>query len=139
MLSGIDLFQVAGDRMRYLTERQTLIARNVANADTPGYKAQDLAPFTPAVVAGGAGQAGNPALVLAQTNPAHLQLRPDASTDPTPVVATADYGGEKPNGNTVSVEEQMVKSADVSNAFAMASAIYAKSISLMKIATDAGR
>ena len=46
MLSGIDLFQVAGDRMRYLTERQTVIARNIANADTPGYKAQDLTPFS---------------------------------------------------------------------------------------------
>ena len=41
--------------MRYLTERQTLIARNVANADTPGYKAQDLAPFVPASGTGGAG------------------------------------------------------------------------------------
>jgi flagellar basal-body rod protein FlgB len=139
MLSGIDLFQVAGDRMRYLTERQTLIARNIANADTPGYKAQDLAPFTPASASGGTAATGVSPVVLAQTNPVHLQLEPDAAESQQPVATQADYGGEKPTGNTVSVEEQMIKSADVSNAFAMASAVYAKSISIMKTAVDFGR
>ena len=66
MLSGIDLFQVAGDRMRYLTERQTLIARNIANADTPGYKAQDLAPFTPVPAPGGTTAPDISPVVLAQ-------------------------------------------------------------------------
>jgi flagellar basal-body rod protein FlgB len=139
MLSGIDLFQVAGDRMRYLTERQTLIARNIANADTPGYKAQDLAPFTPVLASGGTTAADVSPVVLAQTSPVHLQLEPDAVASQQPVATQADYGGEKPNGNTVSVEEQMIKSADVSNAFAMASAVYAKSISIMKTAVDYGR
>lgn len=142
MLSGIDLFQVAGDRMRYLTERQTLIARNIANADTPGYKAQDLQPFVPPTTdatASGAAAAGVSPVILVQTNPAHLQLEPDAIESQMPVATEADYGGEKPSGNTVSVEEQMIKSADVSNAFAMASAVYAKSISIMKTAVDYGR
>src|SRR5271154_1564687 len=75
MLSGIDLFQVAGDRMRYLTERQTLIARNIANADTPGYKAQDLAPFTPPASVSGTGAAtGSSPLMLTRTDPGHLPL-----------------------------------------------------------------
>jgi flagellar basal-body rod protein FlgB len=139
MLSGIDLFQVAGDRMRYLTERQTLIARNIANADTPGYKAQDLAPFTPVTVASGANSAGSSPLVLAQTNPLHLQVEPSVAESQQAVATEPDYGGEKPSGNTVSVEEQMIKSADVSNAFAMASAVYAKSVSIMKTAVDYGR
>jgi len=139
MLSGIDLFQVAGDRMRYLTERQTLIARNIANSDTPGYKAQDLAPFVPTSGSSGATTAGVSPVVLVQTNPAHLQLEPDAVESQQPVDTEADYGGEKPTGNTVSVEEQMIKSADVSNAFAMATAVYTKSISIMKTAVDYGR
>jgi flagellar basal-body rod protein FlgB len=139
MLSGIDLFQVAGDRMRYLTERQTLIARNIANADTPGYKAQDLAPFTPVTGTSGANSAGSSPLVLVETNTSHLQVEPDVAESQQVVATAADYGGEKPSGNTVSVEEQMIKSADVSNAFAMASAVYAKSISIMKTAVDYGR
>jgi flagellar basal-body rod protein FlgB len=139
MLSGIDLFQVAGDRMRYLTERQSLIARNIANADTPGYKAQDLVPFVPATPAGGPTSSGVSPVVLTQTNTAHLQLEAGAVAHQQPVATQADYGGEKPSGNTVSVEEQMIKQADVSNAFAMASAVYAKSISIMKTAVDYGR
>jgi flagellar basal-body rod protein FlgB len=134
MLSGIDLFRVAGDRMRYLTERQSVIARNIANADTPDFKAQDLAPFTPAAASRASG--GTPPLTLVQTDPAHLQIDEGSGTPAThPLVVTDAAYGEKPNGNTVSVEEQMVKAADVSNAFAMASAAYAKSISIMKIAT----
>ena len=66
-------------------------------------------------------------------------MKPDAVEGQQPVETEADYGGEKPSGNTVSVEEQMIKSADVSNAFAMASAVYAKSISIMKTAVDYGR
>jgi flagellar basal-body rod protein FlgB len=139
MLSGIDLFQVTGDRMRYLTERQTLIARNIANADTPGYKAQDLTPFAPISPASGQAATGIAPVALSQTNTAHLQLEPDAVASQQPVATQADYGGEKPSGNTVSIEEQMIKSADVSNAFAMATAVYTKSISIMKTAVDYGR
>jgi flagellar basal-body rod protein FlgB len=139
MLSGIDLFQVAGDRMRYLTERQTVIARNIANADTPGYKAQDLAPFTPVIATSGANSAGGSSpLVLVQTNPAHLPLDQDTVSSQQTVDSDANYGGEKPDGNTVSVEEQMVKSADLANSFAMASTVYAKSVSIMKMAIGSG-
>jgi flagellar basal-body rod protein FlgB len=134
MLSGIDLFRATGDRMRYLEERQTVIARNIANSDTPGFKAQDLTPFTP--IAPSDASSG---VTLVQTNPAHLQTETGNEGSAQTVDSNAAYGGEKPNGNTVSVEEQMVKSADVANAFAMASAVYAKSVSIMKIAVDAGR
>jgi flagellar basal-body rod protein FlgB len=133
MLSGINLFHVAGDRMRYLAERQTLIARNIANADTPDYKAQDLAPFNPAG-ASGSSAGGASSLHLARTQAGHFPLEQDAASSHA-LVKTPPAYGEKPNGNTVSVEEQMIRSADVSNAFALASAAYAKSISIMKIAT----
>ena len=134
MLSGIDLFRVTGDAMRYLTERQTVLARNIANADTPDYKAQDLAPFSPSGGSGDmASSASTPPITLAQTNSAHLQLPPDTTASQQVVFSDPSYG-VKPNGNTVSVEEQMVKSADVSNAFALASAAYAKSVSIMKLA-----
>ncbi len=130
MLSGIDLFRVAGDRMRYLEERQTVIARNIANADTPDYKAKDLAPFTPNAAASGGASAS---LSLTQTNTAHLPMPANPAATQHLVDGGAAYG-EKPNGNTVSVEEQMIKQADVSNAFALASAAYAKSVSIMKLA-----
>jgi flagellar basal-body rod protein FlgB len=141
MLSGIDLFRLTGDRMRYLSERQTVLARNIANADTPGYKAQDLAPFnvgatglsngTTAPVAAAGSQ-----LTLARTSPGHI-ANGSAGSQPVQVVESAPDYGANASGNTVSLEQQMLKSADVSNAFALATAAYSKSLSLMKTAIDA--
>jgi flagellar basal-body rod protein FlgB len=142
MLSGIDLFRIAGDRMRYLTERQSVVARNIANADTPGYKAQDLAPFSINVTAPGGGTLGatasNGQLVLARTHSGHVAMT-SSGAQPAQIVQTAASYGTNASGNTVSLEEQMVKSADVTNAFSLATAAYAKSVSLMKIAIDGGR
>jgi flagellar basal-body rod protein FlgB len=137
MIDAIDLFRLTGARMRYLTERQTVIARNIANADTPGYRAQDAAPFSfdSALLRGGAAASAGVAapLALASTQPGHFGAQPALPSGSTPGTSTNSYG-EKPDGNTVSIEEQMMKSADVANAFALASTAYGKAITLMKIA-----
>ncbi|CAH2605428.1 Flagellar basal body rod protein FlgB (plasmid) [Rhodovastum atsumiense] len=142
MLEEIDLFRLTGARMRYLTERQTTLARNIANADTPHYRAQDLVPFSfnSHLLQGGPGQlqAGAAApLRLARTNAAHV---PDARGARLARIDShgASYG-EKPDGNTVSLEEQMVKSNDVANAFHLATAAYAKSMTLLKTGIGGGR
>ena len=41
-LNDLSLHQVATQKMRYLTERQKVLATNVANANTPGYLPKDL-------------------------------------------------------------------------------------------------
>jgi len=41
-LKDTALFMMTGDRMRWLTQRQRVLAQNIANANTPGYQAQDL-------------------------------------------------------------------------------------------------
>jgi len=131
MLSGIDLFRVTADRMRYLTQRQTVLSRNIANADTPGFKALDLAPFAPNAPT-------TAPLALSTTEPGHIALASTGVPSSAQLIKSNAYG-EKPNGNSVSLEEQMVKAADVANSFALASAAYAKGISLMKIGIDSGR
>ncbi|PPQ27772.1 flagellar basal body rod protein FlgB [Rhodopila globiformis] len=142
MLENIDLFRLAGERMRYLTQRQSVIARNIANADTPGYQAQDVAPFSfdSALLRAGntaenAGQA--PALNLVRTNPEHIALT--LANQVAQVTSRTSSYAEKPDGNTVSIEQQMIKSADVSNGFALASAAYTKTLSLMETAIDPGK
>lgn len=138
MLNAIDLFRLSADRMRYLTERQTVIARNIANADTPGYKAQDLAApnFDSALLRAGSTSGGGvaPPLALARTEAGHLSSSPETTF--AQQALTTPNASEKPDGNTVSLDEQMEKSADIANAFALASAVYTKSVSLMKIAID---
>jgi flagellar basal-body rod protein FlgB len=136
MLEEIDLFRLAGSRMRYLTDRQSVVAKNIANADTPHFRAQDLAPFSfdSLLLKGGAQgtQAGAAApLAMVRTNATHLGDN-HAGLAARIEAHGATYG-EKPDGNTVSLEEQMVKSADVMNGFELATAAYAKSVGLMKI------
>lgn len=41
-LNNLTVFSLANQDMKYLTERQKILAGNVANANTPGYLAQDL-------------------------------------------------------------------------------------------------
>jgi flagellar basal body rod protein FlgB len=82
--------------------------------------------------------AGNGPVILARTQPGHIAATNSGGALPAQVVETAPNYGENASGNTVSLEEQMEKSADVTNAFSLATAAYAKSVSLMKIAIDSG-
>ncbi len=133
MLEGINLFRLAGGRMQYLAERQTVIARNIANADTAGYVSRDLVPFDSAM-AGGATTGTATGLSMARTCADHLGGTTTAATN---MVSTTTAGySEKPDGNGVSIEEQMIKAADNTNAFALVSAAYAKSIAIMKMSID---
>lgn len=132
MLEGINLFRVADSRLQYLAERQNVIARNIANADTPGYVSRDLSPFDGAS-GGGSTTGTNSALQLTRTATDHLGGTTTAAAN---MVTTAAGYGEKPDGNEVSIEEQMVKSADNSNTFALVSAAYAKSIAILKMSID---
>jgi flagellar basal-body rod protein FlgB len=133
MLEGINLLHLAGERMRYLSDRQSLISRNIANADTPGYRTQDLEAFTPTTPLPGpnglaAGQA--PRLQMVGTS-AGVNLQP-AGSGSARVDGRARAYDEKPDANNVSIEEQMVKANDVANAFDLASVAYRKSIALLK-------
>lgn len=41
-LNNISFFKIANQEMQYLAERQNVLARNIANVNTPGYIAQDI-------------------------------------------------------------------------------------------------
>ena len=62
-MSEIYLSKIAGDQAQWLSVRQSLIAGNVANANTPGYKSQDVKPMD---------ENENSFLNLVQTNGKHL-------------------------------------------------------------------
>ena len=92
--------------------RMAVIAENVANADTPGYKAKDTPAF--AEVYAAAGQD------MRATRPGHLTA---ASPNAMPIPDTV-RGHAAPNGNSVSLEAEMVKSVEARQGHEMALAIY---------------
>lgn len=97
-----DVLSALHTQMNYLNERQSVISQNLANADTPGYKAKDLAPINPL-------RAGSTAsrLAMVTTSPMHM----GGKTKPIEFksVREDDAYDTSPDGNNVDIEQQMVK------------------------------
>ena len=120
------LSQIKG-RLSWLDERQRVIAENVANADTPGYVGRDLnqpADFA-AALRGGAG------VRMVRTSAMHIAPAGQASrfeaTNAPDSETTLD-------GNSVVVEEQMLKMAESRMAYDAAIGLYQKSMQMLRMA-----
>lgn len=133
MLAGIDVFRITGARMRHLAERQNILAQNIANADTPLYRARDVKAFQfdSALLRS---QGGLPALTLANSRPGHLGGGRDGVTI---AADRANAYSEDPDGNTVNLEEQMVKQADLLKAYDLATLVYRRGAALLRTAVGA--
>jgi len=119
------LSQIKG-RLNWLDQRQRVIAENVANSDTPGYVARDLsqpADFAAALRGGRVQMTRTSAMHIAPAGPAarfEVNRSPDSET-------TLD-------GNSVVVEEQMLKMAESRMAYDAAIGLYQKSMQMLRLA-----
>ncbi|MCK1399385.1 flagellar basal body rod protein FlgB [Bradyrhizobium sp. 4] len=107
------LFELASSQARYLELRQSTIATNVANANTPGFKARDVEPFNKVL--------DSTPVRLATTSPSHMQL--SAAESDTRATAKKDSWDVVHSGNSVSLEREMIKGSDVSRDYSMNSAV----------------
>ena len=107
------LMELASSQAKWLELRQSTIATNVANANTPGYKARDVEPFNKVLD-------GMP-VRLATTAPSHMQI--SAAESDTRATAKKDSWEVVHSGNSVSLEQEMIKGSDVSRDYSMNSAI----------------
>ncbi|MEL6859743.1 MAG: flagellar biosynthesis protein FlgB [Pseudomonadota bacterium] len=114
MLSDMSLFQVYGAMARHAAESQQTSAENLARANEPGYKAVQVESFSDFVKRTG------PALEQIDFNQGFEQ-----SLSKTPAA---------PNGNTVSIEQEVFRSAEAANQHQMALTVYSKSLEMMKLA-----
>ena len=107
----IGLFALAEQKLAWIDARQRVLAQNVANADTPGYRARDVASFTDLLVSFG--------VEMARTSPLHLaSLSRPAGSGRISVSESA------PDGNAVVLEDQMTKVADDEGAQALTGNIW---------------
>lgn len=122
MFDRIETLKMAEGLIAHGTQRQKLIATNVANADTPGFKAADLAGFADSY-------SRAPATVLRMTSNRHIGGDGWGMGAPRKIGA----GGEPaPNGNTVSLEDEVFRIADARREFDLAVTITKSSLSLMR-------
>ena len=129
MLETPYVMKLAQNLARHSGARQTQIAKNIANADVPGYRARDLVEFTDTYRQSGSGSEQR------TTRARHMTATASAAP-----YRTYDLGGEaSPNGNTVSVEAEMVRAALAKSAHDTALTIYRSSLDILRTSLGRGR
>lgn len=134
-LNKIRLFSALSQRMAWLRDRQTILAQNIANADTPGYMARDLKPLS------------FRNLVRA---PAQTQLNPKVTAvghqfgrqSPRPEfrVEVSDTSAEPTlTGNAVDLEQQIMKVGETSMDYQTMTNLYRKHVEMLRTALGRGR
>jgi flagellar basal-body rod protein FlgB len=131
-LDDMPIFAMLKNRLGYLTDRQKLIAENVANADTPGYSPKDLKPFTLAQP-GALSAAGVAPVAMALTSPMQLAAPVAAAASGAKPVVTPDSETTL-NGNSVVLEEEMMKMSQTRSDYDAAVSFYQKSLGLLQMA-----
>lgn len=120
---NLNLLSLARGLADHSSARQSVIARNVANADTPGYRAQDIASFEEA--------AGQRPLILRATRAGHMAEEGLAAR--YRVEANTAFAAEAPNGNDVSLEDQMMRGVAAQQSHELALGVMRKSFDILSM------
>jgi flagellar basal-body rod protein FlgB len=128
MFETLNLTRLANAMATRAGAQLGVIARNVANADTPGFKAMELPSFAATYQDSG--------LAMRATRPEHLS----AAETSTPQLQKAQgKGADAPNGNTVSLEQELVRMAEVRKDHEMALAISRSAAEIIRASLGRGR
>jgi len=127
-IGDLPIFAALKNRMQWHQTRQTLLAENVANAETPGYRGRDLAPFSIESTARHSGAS----VTTAATNKKHFSVGGDPSR--AMGARTMNSFEVMPEGNGVTLEEEMMKVTTNQMDYQAATTLYTRSMRLMKIA-----
>jgi flagellar basal-body rod protein FlgB len=120
----IGLFNLAEKRLTWSAQRQSVLATNIANANTPGFKARDVASFDTLL-------ARTAPIMPTQTQAGHM-----AGTLPTNLAPVTEDGGETSglDGNSVTLDRQLMKVADTETSQSLVTTIWKKYVGMFGIA-----
>lgn len=127
MYQSLSIFQTASAMAKHAGARQAIIAQNVANADTPNYEARTLPAFSEMVHQG-------TEISVKQSRVGHMV---NTSQDVTSTQRGHSRTEPAPNGNSVSLEEEMMNSINVTREHDRALAIYRHAMTVLR--TTLGR
>lgn len=108
-MEPVRLFNLIDHQRDWLSLRQSIVAQNLANASTPGYKAQDILPFEKAMARG--------ALEMSGADPQHM--RPSQTETLAASIKSAESWETSVSGNSVSPEQEMIKAGEIRGAFTL--------------------
>jgi flagellar basal-body rod protein FlgB len=127
-LTKLDVFRMAKQKMGWITERQAVLATNIANADSPNYRAKDLKAINFSRMLDSARQ-----MHVARTTSGHIVGSAGRSDFRTVRERTGDVYEVNPNDNTV------IKVSESTMQYQLATNIYNKNLSMLKMAAGQNR
>ncbi|SMX47444.1 FlgB family protein [Actibacterium lipolyticum] len=127
MFNKLEILKMAHGMATHAAARQSVVARNIANADTPGFQAQDITSFKKTYD-------DDAGFATRSTRSGHIA----GSAQPSDIAAFSDTTADaSPNGNSVSLEVEMVKSVQSKSQHDMALTVYHSAMGILR--TSLGR
>jgi flagellar basal-body rod protein FlgB len=108
-MSQVQLMNLAVQKADWLSIRQSILAQNIANANTPHYHAKDIVPFESFL--------DNSQLAMTVSNERHMDI--SASSAELPKVELDRSGDATFSGNNVSLENELLKLGETNSQFAL--------------------
>ncbi|MCP5366020.1 MAG: flagellar basal body rod protein FlgB [Hyphomicrobiales bacterium] len=132
-LNKLTLFGMVKKRLAWLAQRQEVVAQNIANADSPGYRPKDLRAFQFRELVRREGAELN----MAVSQPGHQGGRRKRIRDFAEETERRPFE-TAPAGNAVILEEQMGKLNETGAAHKLTSELYKKHLNMIRIAIGKG-
>lgn len=126
MLNDISVINMIQRGMSWMSRNHDVVANNIANADTPDFKAKELKPID-------FGKRRGPQVgpvQVARTSPAHMTGL--AASSSGKVRVDRDTYEVSSTGNSVILEEQGVKIARNAMDYQLATSLYSKSVGMVR-------
>lgn len=113
MTEPVYLFNLLGQQRSWLGARQSYVAQNIANANTPGYRSVDTVPFSKILE--------NSLISMTGDHPGHLRT---PANMPQSSSGKDGSGWEiAHSGNNVTLEQEIAKSGEVRRMYSLDTAI----------------
>ena len=132
-VTDMPLLGMLRTKMQWHQARQKLLAENVANADMPGFRPRDLAQPSFDRSTGLAASTGS---AMTLTSVGHIAASGDTGVGADPRRVTEFE--IRPSGNGVNLEDEMMKVAENQQDYQLATMLYGKGLSLLKMAVRRG-
>lgn len=137
MVDTPPLLNAIGAAMKHLGTRQRIIAQNIANADTPGFKAREAAPPSFAAMLD-TGESGAVHVARPMVRISDSMRALGAGSLHSESIADTDIAETKPDGNNVTLEDQLLKMGQIQSDFATLTSLYRKQMGLVRAALGKG-
>lgn len=128
-LGKLTIFNAIKKSMQWTSQRQEILAQNIANANTPKFRARDMKPFAFKDIV----RRETMQINMTTTGPNHLDGRQKSIRDISAETMRLPYE-TSPDGNSVVLEEQMTKMNETAISHKLTNQIYNKQLAMIKIA-----